>query len=374
MENIQCIPATSITDNEKQVFINHLELKGLADDVWELFQEWTLLSTKNAEFLYLKVFKRDRLIGMGLFMKIHPFDLRTASATLRKHWILNRLFATASKLSHHTVYFSFRNLITSNLTRPFFYHDPEQSEVVMKAILAYLKNVRNADMVSVIDTAENDGIYKSEDFTQFLSPSEAWFDVSRYENISQYLNRHKSLKKNLKKRKNRVLTEIKKGPLTDTEKKQINDCLACSKFNSRLSIPGQTFFEDHIPSTSIFNSNRFIHIYIRVDGTIAGFHTFQVSGSVMGGVLGGINRAYSKNSFVYERVIVASLDYAIKQGLKRIQYSLIDNYTKLRLVDFRTPCYLYFYTSNAFRHLAFKHSYKLNDMYKLYSLEQQGHR
>ncbi len=53
---------------------------------------------------------------------------------------------------------------------------------------------------------------------------------------------------------------------------------------------------------------------------IAGFHTFQISGSHMGGVLGGFNREYSKNNYIYERVIVASLNYAIKNSIKKVHY------------------------------------------------------
>jgi hypothetical protein len=56
------------------------------------------------------------------------------------------------------------------------------------------------------------------------------------------------------------------------------------------------------------------------------------------GVLGEINREYCQRNYVYEGVIVASLDYAIKNNIERIHYSLIDNYTKLRLIDSLEPC------------------------------------
>jgi len=92
----------------------------------------------------------------------------------------------------------------------------------------------------------------------------------------------------------------------------------------------------------------------------------------MGGVLGGFNRAYSRKSFAYERVIVASLDYAIKNKIKNVQYSLIDNYTKLRLVDSLEQCGLYFYSRNPVNRAMFKYTFKYNDVYELYLLEKQG--
>jgi hypothetical protein len=111
-----------------------------------------------------------------------------------------------------------------------------------------------------------------------------------------------------------------------------------------------------------------------VNGKIAGFHTFQVSGSDMGGVLGGFNRDCSQKSFAYERVIVASLDYAIKNNIKRVHYSLIDNHTKLRLVNSLEPCGLYFYSRRALNRKIFQLTSRLGDIHQLYLLEQQGKR
>ena len=92
----------------------------------------------------------------------------------------------------------------------------------------------------------------------------------------------------------------------------------------------------------------------------------------MGGVLGGFNREHTKGAFAYERVIVASLDYAIKNKFKRVHYSLIDNQTKLRLVDSTQACGLYFFSGNALNRTVFKHSYKYSDINKLCRLELQS--
>ena len=89
-----------------------------------------------------------------------------------------------------------------------------------------------------------------------------------------------------------------------------------------------------------------------------------------GGVLGGFSREHTRSNFVYERVIVASLDYAIKEGLDRIHYSLVDNLTKLRLVENLEPCRLYVYASGALNRKMFALTYKHSDMYSLFLLER----
>ena len=372
MTNVYCREEMSLTEKEKEVFADYLKQQELSLNIWDVFNEWVVRSTPKVKFIYLKVFQNDELIGLGLFIKIKPFDMRTSYSALRKYALLSKLFSVISTLSNDCVYISFRNLITSNITRPFFYRTPEMESTTMKAILTYLKEKKEADMVSVLDTSINDGHYEMAGFNKFPSSSEAWLDVPKYQNVSEYLNEHRNLKRNLKRSKSDIEKVIQHGPISDIDKGQMKDCVDCSVRESKINTPTQKFFEDNIFETEVFNSGKYIHVCIRVDKVIAGFHIFHVSGSIMGGVLGGFNRKYSKNNFVYERVIVASLDYAIKNKISRVHYSVIDNYTKLRLVDSLEPCGLYFYSSNPLNRNVFKATFKYSDLYNLYLLEKEG--
>ncbi len=372
MNNVYCKKDISLSEEEKKVFSGYLKHQDLSHNIWDLFDEWVVRSTSNVNFFYLKVYLDDELIGLGLFLKIKPFDLRTSYSRLRKYAFLNKLFSVLSILINNCVYISFRNLVTSNITRPFFYRALEIEDIVMKAILTYLKKEKEADMISILDTSVNDGHYKMAGFEKYPSSSESWLDATRYKDISEYLNEHRNLKKNLKRRKSIITTDIQLGPISDIDQDQMKDCLDCSIRESRINTPSQKFFEDNIFKTEVFNSKKYVHICIRIDNRIVGFHTFQVSGSVMGGVLGGFNRNYSQKTFVYERVIVASLNYAIKNKINRVHYALIDNYTKLRLVDSLEPCGLYFYSRSPLNRKVFRSTFKFNDIYELYLLEKKG--
>lgn len=369
MNNVFCTKDTSLTEDEKRIFARYLRQNLLSDNIWGLFSEWVAKSTPGVCFFYVKVFMDTELIGIGLFLKIKPFDLRSSYSRLRKNMLLKTLAGGLSALTNNCVYISFRNLITSNITRPFFFRDSQLEDVVMKAILTFLKDDKEADMVTILDTAGNDGIYLHERFKKYSSSSEAYLDVTQYQDVSEYLAKHRSLRRNLRRKKNTVTTEIQQGPMSDTDIEQMKACVACSVHNSRVSNPCQKFFEEHIFETKVFRSSNYLHIVVRVEGRIAGFHTFLVSGLHMGGVLGGFDRHYSQKNFVYERVIVASLDHGIRNDIHRIHYSLVDNYTKLRLVECLEPCGLYFYSRNPVNRKFFQLTYKFNDVYDLYSLE-----
>ena len=160
--------------------------------------------------------------------------------------------------------------------------------------------------------------------------------------------------------------------MSERDREQMKACVECSVENSRVNNPCQKFFEDNVFETNVYDSDDYIHILVRVDKTIAGFHTFQVCGSHMGGVLGGFNRKYSKNNFLYERVIVDSLDHAIRNGIRRVHYRLVDNHTKLRLVESREPCGLYFFARSLLNRKVFQLTYGYGDVHELSLLEARG--
>ena len=369
MNTLSCRAEKSFTKEEKRVFASYLRQNGLSENIWNLFGEWVARSTPSVSFFYVKVFIDKELVGIGLFLRIKPFDLRASYSRLRKNAFLRTLAGGLSALSRNCVYISYRNLITSNITRPFFFRDFGVKDVVMKALLNFLKQEKEADMVTIVDTSGDDDLYEQEGFQKYPSSSEAFLDATQYRDVAEYLAKHRSLRRNLARKKNPVATEVRQGPMSDEDIEQMKACVDCSVDNSRVSNPCQQFFEAHIFDTEVFRSSDTIHIVVRVDGRIAGFHTFLVSGSHMGGILGGFDRKYSQKSFAYERIIVASLDHAIRNGIDRVHYSLVDNFTKLRLVESLEPCGLYFHSRNPVNRKFFQLTYKFNDMHDLSLLE-----
>jgi hypothetical protein len=372
MEILQCVKEKSFTESEKNVFTAHLAAEGISNNVWNIYNEWVKLSAKPVEFFYLKVRRGAELAGLGLFLKIKPVDLRTSYSMLRKNAFRRFLGGVISAAAGNCLYISYRNLITANLTRPFFYADQSSGDEVMNAMLAYLKNEKEADMVTIIDTLDHDACYRSAGFAVYDSSSEAVLDTEKYPSVADFLSAHKSLKKNLAKKKITHMADVCRGPVSETDRLQMKACVENSVDVSNVNNPCQGFFEKHIFNTEAFTSDDYVHIMVRVDGVIAGFHTYLVSGSSLGGVLGGFNRALSRNHFAYERVIIASLEYALAHGLTRINYSLIDNLTKLRLVDTVEPCALYFYSRSGMNRKVFDATYRFSDVYNLAKLEKSA--
>lgn len=364
-----CVADQALTNDELRVFDSHLREQGITDNVFRLFGQWVERSTPSARFFYLKVYDRGELEGVGLFVRLKPYDIRSSFIKLRKHVVLRHLAHAFALLTRNCVYTTFQILVTSNLARPFFFRNPGRQAEVLKAMLGHLSSLPDADSVSIIDPSVHSPVYESEGFEAYPSPSLSRIDATRYSSISQYLNQHRNLKRNLCRISHQADTEVREGPLTGSELEEIEACVRCSIENTKVYMPCQSFFERNVFTSDAYRSNDFIHILVRVDGRIAGFHTFQKSGSHLGGVLGGFNRECSQKHFVYERVMVKALEYAIENGYERVYFSIIDNLTKLRLVTDTEPCNLHFHSRSKGNRDFFRKTFPHSDVNALHLLE-----
>lgn len=66
-----------------------------------------------------------------MFVQIKPFDLRASCARLRRTGSLAKLGGLISRLTNNCVIVSFRNLVTSNHTRTFFFRDHDVEPAAM---------------------------------------------------------------------------------------------------------------------------------------------------------------------------------------------------------------------------------------------------
>jgi len=66
MDNVYCKNDVSLTEEEKRVFVGHLEQLEIANNIWDLFGEWVARSAPRINFFYLKVYMDMELMGLPL--------------------------------------------------------------------------------------------------------------------------------------------------------------------------------------------------------------------------------------------------------------------------------------------------------------------
>jgi hypothetical protein len=154
--------------------------------------------------------------------------------------------------------------------------------------------------------------------------------------------------------------------------KGIVECLMCSYRHSKGILPVQEFFNANILRTALFQSDRFIHFVIRVDGQIAGFSTRLMCGKNLIGIIGGYNRELSGHAPVYDFMIVTTLDFCIQNGYTRLVYGLVDNHTKAKLMDSFREQKFYSYSRNPLLNLLLKRGYRFLSGYDLHQIDAEA--
>jgi hypothetical protein len=368
---IRCSEEPVLTSEEKRRFTAFFRKFGLSEDIFIFFESLVALSTDEERFSFVKALSGDELVGLAMFARITGHNLfNSLNSRLRKYTFLEKL----GRVMASTVYFSMHAVSSPGLPRSFLYTDESLRDGVNEAILSWVKEKRDVDTVIIFDSAREWEVYSNSSFLCLPFSSDSWLDVSRYETVDDYLSLHKPTRKKLarfRKRKN-VEVETYHGEVPEEIMKGMVACLLCSYRHSKGLLPVQDFFNANLLRTALFESDRFIHFVIRVDGHIAGFSTRLLCGESLIGIIGGYNRELSGRSPVYDFMIATTLEFCIRNDYKRLVFGVVDNHTKARLMDSFREQKFYFYSRNPLLRLLMKHAYRFLSAHDLHRIDAQA--
>ena len=369
--SIHCREESVLTAEEKQRFSGFFQEQGISADIFLFFESLVGLSTDEHRFVFVKAFAGDELVGLAMFARIAGQSLYgSLNARLRKYAFLERL----GSMMRSTVYFSMHIIATPGLPRSFLYVDKGLQDAVNEAILSWAREKLDADTVIIFDAAEASKLYARNSFACLPFSSDSWIDVPRYEGVDDYLSLHKPTRKKLARfrRRRNVEVETLRGAVPEETMKGMIACLMCSYRHSKGILPIQEFYNANLLKTALFESDRFIHFVIRVDGEIAGFSTRLLCGKSVIGIIGGYNRELPGKMPVYDLMIATTLDFCIRNGYTRLVYGLVDNHTKARLMDSFREQKFYSYSRNPLLGLLMKRAYRLLSGYDLHRIDAEA--
>jgi hypothetical protein len=365
---LRCREETVLTSEEKRLFDGFFREYELSEDIFTYFESLVRLSTKDHRFIFLKVLIGQELVGLAMFARVRRNSLyQSLNSHLREHSSTTRLL----KFLKGTLYFSMHSVSSPGLPGAFLYRDKLHEDIVVEAILSWMKKKDDADTIVVIDSAEKSKLYSDQDFICLPFASDSWLDVTRYETLDDYLSVHRQTRKHIGRlRKNRNVTvETFRGGVPNEIKEGMGKCLRCSVKHSKSLLPVQEFFNKNIFRTALFTSERFIHFVIRIDGRVAGFSTRLSCDKNLIGLIGGYDRENFGDAPVYDLMIVSTLDYCIQKKYRRLVYGIIDNHTKARMMDTFRGQRFYAYGRNPLSRLLLKHVYRFSSAYELSRIE-----
>ena len=369
MSDFNCTLAKSLSPEEKKVLGQNLHRQGVGENIFLVYENLVDRLSEELQLLCVKAYAGGEIAGAAFFMRVQPVDMLASISALGENAVVRSLLAPFTARNKACAYLCMRSTSTANIMSPFFVRETASADRVAGAILSYLKRDTGAELLMIMDSPLRNGLYASAGFCGYPCPSEAVLELTQYRSLADYLAEHRSTKKHIAPKKN-IAVSVQSDGLTPADMVGISACIRDSARHAKSKLPyGDKFMQQTLES-DMFRSRHYRHVIVRVDGAIAGFHSYLPCGSSLGAIVGGFNREASQKNYVYERLIAATVDYALQHGLERIHYGIVDNQTKLRLTNTLEPNRAYYYLASPVERRVMRLLNKHTDVYKLFALEE----
>jgi Acetyltransferase (GNAT) domain len=374
MHGTHCIDCEDLEPEERLAVEQALARDGLPLSMLWFFDALVAMGRGRADFVfhYVKVFFGERLVGVAMIGVCRRFD--RAAMLSPSHPILRRAVATLDclPLASKTLFFCFGEMFTMNIGPAFVAIRASDAAELRAAVARHVLNRMDSDLVVILDDPVFQATYEEANFIALPFASNVSIDVDDLLDASAFLDCHRKTRQKLRHldRAN-VHIEHRADGVDEAEKAQMRDCLLQSARHSRTPTPFQLFYNNDILGGAWMNTSGAVHTLLRLDGRIVAFASNFRCGRDLGGIMGGIDRRYSRGLPVYDRLIVAEVEFAVANGISRMHYGIANNETKIRLVNRFDPVFAYVGARRRLDRLSLLALYPFTSLFEVARFEQR---
>jgi hypothetical protein len=324
-----------LSPGEQSLFSAYLKKMDVDETIWELYPCFFKKASKWTRPHVLRVFKDEQLVAAVLLIKCRHVGKSLFRSPL--------LYKPVDWLKIPVWLWLKVGFGPEVIANPGFFTSNSDKDLIAEKIIRYLGSRSVAFFIT--DLRRNDSHHGNA--TIFSYVDEGSVDVSEMSSIQDYIDKHKNLKKKIRSFKNKEGTiEILRGKPEKMDRSILLNCCESTMRKSFVHTPFQDAFLGVIEETLHCDSSSFIHMIAKMNGEITGYHSFLQTGSTLRMMHGAFNRDMKSTYHAYENLILASIDFAINQQLKKVYFGPIMNETKRRMMQTSDPCATYFHSKN----------------------------
>ena len=336
MENLQfSISNEPLSNEEKKCFSRHLMHLKLDENIWDIYDQFLNSASDFSRPQIIRGYQNGQL-ALSVFV-IKCYD---HGKTLFKSPILYNFI----KQLHFPIYLWMKAGIGPEcFSNPGFLCYPEHQDKILPYLINYIK--KNFYFFFIHDTMENKINYP--DSTTIEYPDEGLVVLENKNNINEFINDHKNIKKKIKvysKKGGRV--EVIKGLLDEQTRSKIADSVKSTGEKSIFKLPYQENYPNMCMQSAGIKNDKIIHFICRSDTDFLGYHSFIEFKDHLRCLNGAFNRNLTKTYHAYENMILKVVEYAFQNQIKTIYFGPVLNETKRRMMNQFIPTQLYIYSSN----------------------------
>ncbi len=316
----------SLTDNyftneEKSIFREYLNLHGLEENVWDVFNCLFRTGNKNNQPLILRVFKGSELCGAAIILKCRKYG-----KSLFKTRLLYGIMDLLKIPFHLWVKFGCCMDMMSNSG---FIKNPDETEDIHKAMADYLR--KNKFLTIVNDYSLNKNLYRA---AVLPALPHALVNTSSMDQLEDYTDHFKNIKRKLRvfKSKGGEYKRIE-SQLNDEQIGSLKKCFVSTAEKSVFYLPYQDLYLKSAIETSKTPIKNVHYFIATINNEFIGYQAAIKSGKHLNALHGAFDRQRKSNYHAYDILFVKMAEFAIENNLESIDFGAVLNVTKQKMIN-----------------------------------------
>ena len=315
-----------LSGEEKEIFKNSLDYYHVDDGVWDVFTCLFRSGVKGTIPLLLKVYENSKLCGASVIIKCSRYG---------RSLFNNKLLSGIIDLTGIPCYLWIKvGCCMDMMSNPGFVSDPKKSDAIQSAMALFLKN--NCSLAIIYDHSDNTYLYP--DATKLLSLPHALIDTSQMKSIEDYICNYKSIKRKINIfRNNGGKFELAFNSLDEQDLSSVRKCFITTASKSILYLPYQDLYLNSALVTGGTQIDNVYYFIMRLNGEFLGYQAAIKTGTCLNAMHGAFDRERKTTFHAYDILFVEMTRFAIENGLKSIDFGVVLNKTKQKMVNNTIP-------------------------------------
>jgi Acetyltransferase (GNAT) domain len=326
---------TILSEAERAAFADDLREHGLDGAIWDIFDCFMKASSKVTQPRVLRVLQDDRIVGAAFVS-----HCRAYGRSVFGHPLLHVPIDLVGLPSYIWMRVGYGAEVASN---PGFVAQGVCRDEVVTAMISHLRS--NCYGVMITDRLANAHLHTG--CAAFPYVSDGIVDVTCMHDVQDYVGAHRNIKRKIKAFTNKGgRIDVVRGPLDDSLVDTVRRCISATADTSIIRSPFQDTFLDAASETCRCTSEDVVHFIAAMNGEVLGYHSFIRAGTGLRMMHGAFDRTRRTTHHCYENLIIATVDWALKEGLDAVHFGPILNETKRRMMNRSEAAALYFHSDN----------------------------
>lgn len=312
------LTAEPVTPAEQELLAPDLDSLGLGAEVWEVLHAMLGAGSATSRPLLLRALGAEGLRGLAFII-----ECRRANRAL----FSGRVADLFDRFSGPQFYWSrVGNLVDASSNAGFVAPGVSRDEFAAEALRDLCRRYLAGTVMEPGPPVAGSG------YVAFPLFDHGLLDTRAIGDPDEWLGAHRNMRRKVAKFRNKGGTaEVIRGALDPATAAEVLRCLG--SLRTWVTTPFQDIYGTMVTRASALDSSRLIHIVMRLDGAVVGYHSFAESPSGLHALSGAFDRERHSNFHAYENMIIETARYCAEYGKTVVEFGPVLNDTKKAMMS-----------------------------------------